>query len=319
MSVPGPGALVIAVSVAVALAIAILRKTGLGARLMDRPNARSLHEAPRPRIGGLAMVPVILVAFCWVSAPEVIALVISCTLIFAVSLADDLRSRPVVLRLAAHLVAALLAVARPDAIGLLAAFAIVWSANLFNFMDGADGLAGGMAAIGFAALSWVAADAGRDPLALACLVVAAAALGFLAWNFPPARVFMGDAGSVPLGFLAGVLSWQGIAEGAWTPAFPLMVFSPFWVDATATILGRVFRGVKFWEAHRSHYYQRLVLAGWSHRRLATCAYSLMLACALAAIVLERASASVQGAIMCLWVLAFAALALLIERRCAMAR
>ena len=130
---------------------------------------------------------------------------------------------------------------------------------------------------------------------------------------------MGDAGSVPLGFLAGALSWQGAAEGAWPLAVPLLVFSPFWIDASVTLMRRVARRERFWEAHRAHYYQRLVLAGWSHKRLAVAAYCLMLACAIAAIAIPRASTQAQSAIMAGWALVVAALAFLIDRRCATAR
>jgi UDP-N-acetylmuramyl pentapeptide phosphotransferase/UDP-N-acetylglucosamine-1-phosphate transferase len=279
---------------AVAIGIALLRRTEWSARLADRPNERSLHSLPQLRIGGLVMVPVILASVSWLVPGRTCSLVLPCALVFAISLADDLKSRPIAVRLAFHVVAALLAVASPTPAGLLAALAIVWSCNLYNFMDGADGLAGGMATIGFSALAWVAAGAGHDGLATTCLVVAAASLGFLAWNFPPARVFMGDAGSVPLGFLAGAVSWQGSAEGAWPLAVPLLVFAPFWIDATATLLRRVARGERFWTAHRSHFYQRLVLAGWSHRRLALSAYLLMLACALAAIAISVAPVPVQA-------------------------
>jgi len=309
------GPVMAGIALAVAIGIALLRKTEWSARLADRPNERSLHSVPQPRIGGLVMVPVILASVSWLVPERASSLLLPCALVLAVSLADDLNGRPIAVRLAFHVVAALLAVGSPTPAGLLAALAIVWSCNLYNFMDGADGLAGGMAAIGFAALAWVAAAAGHVGLATTCLVVASASLGFLAWNFPPARVFMGDAGSVPLGFLAGAVSWQGSAEGAWSPAVPLLVFAPFWIDATATLLRRVARGERFWKAHRSHFYQRLVLAGWSHRRLALSAYLLMLACALAAIAMSVASVPVQGAIIIACALAFMTLGFLVDRCC----
>jgi UDP-N-acetylmuramyl pentapeptide phosphotransferase/UDP-N-acetylglucosamine-1-phosphate transferase len=309
------GSVTAGIALAVAIGIALLRKTEWSARLADRPNERSLHSVPKPRIGGLVMVPVILASVGWLVPERASSLLLPCALVLAVSLADDLNRRPIAVRLAFQVVAALLAVGSPTPAGLLAALAIVWSCNLYNFMDGADGLAGGMTAIGFAALAWVAASAGHDGLATTCLVVASASLGFLAWNFPPARVFMGDAGSVPLGFLAGAVSWQGSAEGAWSLAVPLLAFAPFWIDASATLLRRVAGGEKFWTAHRSHCYQRLVLAGWSHRRLALSAYLLMLACALAAIAISVASETVQGAIIIACALAFAAVGFFVDRRC----
>lgn len=304
------------IAISVAIGIAVLRKAPWSARLADIPNARSLHATPRLRIGGLVVVPVTLAFASWLAPERINSLVLPCVLVFAVSLADDLQSRPIAMRLGVQVVAALVAVASPSVAGLLAALAIVWSCNAYNFMDGADGLAGGMAVIGFAALAWVAANAGHDGLAATCVVVAAASLGFLAWNFPPARVFMGDAGSVPLGFLAGAISWHGVLEGAWPLAVPLLVFSPFWIDATVTLARRLARGEKIWTAHRRHYYQRLVISGWSHRRLALAAFALMLACASAAIAFAAASPQVQGAIMIAWVFGFAALAFLVDRHCA---
>jgi UDP-N-acetylmuramyl pentapeptide phosphotransferase/UDP-N-acetylglucosamine-1-phosphate transferase len=303
----------------VALGIGLLGRAKWSMRLADQPNSRSLHADPRLRIGGLIMVPAFLACASWLEPARFAALVLPCLLVFGISLADDLHSRPIAVRLAVHVVAALLATGVPTPAGMLGALAIVWSCNLFNFMDGADGLAGGMAAIGFGALGLVAAMAGHHGLAGLCLALASAALGFLAWNFPPARIFMGDAGSVPLGFLAGALSWQGAAEGAWPLAVPLLVFSPFWIDASVTLLRRVARGERFWEAHRAHYYQRLVLAGWSHRRLAVAAYCLMLACAIAALAFPLVTTPAQSAIMFAWVLVVAALAFLIDRRCAMPR
>ncbi|MBU4499659.1 MAG: UDP-phosphate N-acetylglucosaminyl 1-phosphate transferase, partial [Gammaproteobacteria bacterium] len=162
-----------------------------------------------------------------------------------------------------------------------------WMTNLYNFMDGSDGLAGGMVAIGFGALALAAWLGGAPSLAMFCASIAAAALAFLRFNFPPARVFMGDAGSIPLGFLAAALGIDGAAHGVWPWLFPLLVFSPFIVDASVTLARRALRGEKIWRAHRSHYYQRVVLLGATHRQLALAAYALMLASAALAFVLLR--------------------------------
>ena len=116
-------------------------------------------------------------------------------------------------------------------------------------------------------------------LAALCAAVAAAALAFLPFNFPSARLFMGDAGSIPLGFLAAAAGILGIQQGLWPWMFPLLVFSPFIVDASVTLIKRGLRGEKVWKAHRSHYYQRVVILGASHSQLAWAAYSLMLASA----------------------------------------
>jgi UDP-N-acetylmuramyl pentapeptide phosphotransferase/UDP-N-acetylglucosamine-1-phosphate transferase len=235
-----------------------------------------------------------------------------------VSLADDVHSLPVEVRLPAHAIAALvvvLAMAGPPVLawpgGWLGAAVVVvglvWAANLFNFMDGADGLAGAMASIGFGVLALGALQGGFGELALLCAALASAAAGFLFWNAPPARVFMGDAGSIPLGFLAGALGTYGTLADAWPAWFPLLVFSPFVVDATLTLVRRIARRERFWVAHRSHAYQRLVLAGWSHRRLALAASALMVAAGASALLARAGSAMLQCGILFVWAGAYALL------------
>jgi len=170
--------------------------------------------------------------------------------------------------------------------GLLAGtLAVVWMTNLYNFMDGSDGLAGGMAAIGFGALALAAWLGDAHGLAAFCAAIAVASLAFLRFNFPPARLFMGDAGSIPLGFMAAALGILGTRQNVWPWLFPLLVFSPFIVDASVTLARRALRGEKIWQAHRSHYYQRVVLLGATHRQLAMGAYALMLAMAALAFAL----------------------------------
>jgi UDP-N-acetylmuramyl pentapeptide phosphotransferase/UDP-N-acetylglucosamine-1-phosphate transferase len=152
----------------------------------------------------------------------------------------------------------------------------MWMTNLYNFMDGSDGLAGGMALCGFGCYGTGAWLNGNEAFALLNFAVASAALGFLFFNLHPAKVFMGDAGSIPLGFLAaafGVLGWQ---QNYWPFWFPMLVFSPFVADATITLFKRALRGEKLSQAHRNHYYQRLVKMGWGHRNTALAEYVLML-------------------------------------------
>ena len=151
----------------------------------------------------------------------------------------------------------------------------MWITNLFNFMDGADGLAGGMAIFAFATFGAVAAAAGHAPLAVWSIAFAGAVAGFLFFNLNPARVFLGDAGSISLGFLAGVFGIWGWAAGAWPFWFPFLVAAPFFLDATVTLMRRVVRRQAFWRAHREHYYQRLIRMGWTHGRMALCEYVLM--------------------------------------------
>jgi UDP-N-acetylmuramyl pentapeptide phosphotransferase/UDP-N-acetylglucosamine-1-phosphate transferase len=200
-----------------------------------------------------------------------------------VSFLDDRSHLPIGVRFAAHAVAAVVfvALALPDLHPIwqaAAVLAVIWTTNLYNFMDGSDGLAGGMTLFGFTAYALGAWLAGDGVFAALAAGVAAAAAAFLAFNFPPARVFMGDAGAIPLGFLAATLGLLGWREGYWPIWFPVLVFSPFVLDASITLARRVLRGERFWVAHKIHYYQRLVQLGWGHRNTALAEYALMAVC-----------------------------------------
>lgn len=183
---------------------------------------------------------------------------------------------------------------------------IVWMINLYNFMDGMDGFAGGMGVIGFGTLGLLGWWHGDASFALVGWIVASACAGFLVINFPPARIFMGDVGSSTLGcFAAGMMLWGTTRE-----IFPfwlgVLVFSPFIVDATITLLRRLVRGEKVWEPHATHYYQRLVRVGWGHRRTVLLQYAFMLGCSLSAFVALFASAPQQWGILALWAGIYAA-------------
>jgi UDP-N-acetylmuramyl pentapeptide phosphotransferase/UDP-N-acetylglucosamine-1-phosphate transferase len=176
--------------------------------------------------------------------------------------------------------------------------------NLYNFMDGMDGFAGGMAVFGFGAmavLGWQGGDAG---FALANAAIAAAAAGFLLFNFPPARIFLGDVGSATLGLLAAALSLLGSQRGLFPLWVAWLAFSPFIVDATWTLLRRLVRGERVWQAHRSHHYQRLVLAGWSHRRTVSLSYVLMAACAATAVAGQGMNAGDQLRLLAAWAIIY---------------
>jgi len=318
-------AVLLAPMVITACAIALLRRSRIARLLGDRPNERSLHSEVTPRVGGLAVLIGALPIAAWHSTTALGLVLGAAALLAIVSLADDAQSLPVAVRLPAHFAAAVVAVlvfapgwlegASGWALALVLTCAIAWMTNLFNFMDGADGLAGGMAAIGFGTLGWVAWQASALPLAASCIALASASVGFLAWNLPPARVFMGDAGSIPLGFLAGALGLAGVAEAAWPWWFPLMIFSPFIVDASVTLLRRAIRREPVWRAHRQHAYQRLVLAGWSKRRLAVASFALMAAVAASACAALRLGATGRYAIISVWAVAFLLLFATIEWRC----
>jgi UDP-N-acetylmuramyl pentapeptide phosphotransferase/UDP-N-acetylglucosamine-1-phosphate transferase len=246
---------------------------------MDHPNERSLHATPTPRIGGLGIMAGVLVAAVWLADTSLLPVMVGAFALAALSVLDDVRGLPVGLRFLAHFAAAVACLLALGVTGwelLAGTLVVVWMTNLYNFMDGSDGLAGGMAAIGFGALALAAWLGDAPGLAAFCAAIATAALAFLRFNFPPARVFMGDAGSIPLGFLAASLGILGAQQNVWPRLFPLLVFSPFIVDASVTLARRALRGEKIWQAHRSHYYQRVVLLGATHRQLAMAAYALML-------------------------------------------
>jgi UDP-N-acetylmuramyl pentapeptide phosphotransferase/UDP-N-acetylglucosamine-1-phosphate transferase len=274
-------ALASALALAVSLLLAwLFAGLGTGGLAMDVPNARSSHDRPVPRVGGVAIGAGVAAGWWYADVVSPVTAGLALALL-AVSLLDDLRGLPVALRLLAHVAAAALLVGFIDPPGApwlwpMLALAVVWMTNLYNFMDGSDGLAGGMACFGFGCYALAAWLAGDAALAAACAVVVAAALGFLAFNRHPARLFMGDTGAIALGFLAGAFGLSGWQQGNWSPLFPLLVFSPFIADASVTVCRRWLRGEKVWQAHREHYYQRLLRMGLGHRGVARLGYAVML-------------------------------------------
>ena len=287
---------------------------------LDRPNERSLHSQPVPRLGGVGIVCGTLGGWTLVPSALTPSLWVGAVLLGVVSLVEDVRGVPAVARFLAHFVAAGYFVYATSA-GLLpgplvpvVVIGIVWVTNLYNFMDGSDGLAGGMAAFGFGAYGIGAWGAGAHDFALASASIAGAAAAFLLFNFAPAKIFMGDIGSIPLGFLAasfGVFGWHHDLWPAW---FPLLVFSPFLVDASVTLVARQLRGEKVWRAHRSHYYQRLVLMGWGHRKVALAEYGLMLAAGTSALGGVHATTAVQATVIAGWVAAYGIILRVIDLR-----
>ncbi|CAD6542260.1 glycosyltransferase family 4 protein [Paraburkholderia sabiae] len=304
-SLMSPWTLPLVAGVAVCACAAIqylLLKTGLAWRLAtDIPNDRSLHVRPTPRVGGWGIVPVTVVAMLLV-APSLWFVALATAFLAAVSQIDDRRGLPARVRFAAHLIAVIAFVAMFPAAAqwwvlVALAFLMVWLVNLYNFMDGADGLAGGMALFGFGGYAAAALLSGHPmpELALASLAIAAAALGFLFFNFHPARIFLGDAGSISLGYLAGALGYWGWRGGAWPVWFPALVFAPFIGDASVTLARRLARGEKFWQAHREHYYQRMVRSGVGHAGTAWAWYAMMIiGIALALFALGRSAATQWG-------------------------
>jgi UDP-GlcNAc:undecaprenyl-phosphate/decaprenyl-phosphate GlcNAc-1-phosphate transferase len=288
-------------------------------RILDYPNSRSLHSRAVPRTGGLGLMSGILVS--WTLIPDSLPLLIwvSVALLMTLSFADDVFGLPVWSRLLLHgaIAAALSFVMLFDTYGwiitAMSTVAITWMLNLYNFMDGSDGLAGGMALIGFGTYGMVAWSSGNESFAMINFCIAAAAAAFLLFNFYPARIFMGDAGSIPLGFLAAALGLAGWIQGNWPLWLPLLVFSPFIADASVTLVKRGLRGAKVWQAHREHYYQQMVQSGLGHRNTALFAYMLMLAAGVSAIWAAKQDASVQLAVCVAWCGIYAVMMLASDR------
>jgi UDP-GlcNAc:undecaprenyl-phosphate GlcNAc-1-phosphate transferase len=307
-------------ALATMLITVILLFSNAGKKIQDVPNERSLHGAPVPRIGGVGLMAGILAAWALMLMSLAWWIVLPVFLLFAVSLLDDMRGLPVRSRLLAHIVAAIILVfgagivAQNAMLALAVMLGVVWMTNLYNFMDGSDGLAGGMTLFGFSMYGMAALMHGDEIQAMLNFSIGAAALGFLYYNFHPAKVFMGDAGSIPLGFLAAAMGLWGWQQGHWPAWFPLLVFSPFVMDATVTLLKRTVRGAKITEAHREHYYQRLVQIGWGHRNVALFAYALMFTVGVSAILGMRQSDAVPWFLFLAWGFIYALLMLALDNR-----
>jgi UDP-N-acetylmuramyl pentapeptide phosphotransferase/UDP-N-acetylglucosamine-1-phosphate transferase len=258
--------------------IPVLRR----AAVLDRPNERSSHEIPTPRGGGIAVIAAALAAWLVLitagAAPvSLLAVIAGAAALAAISWLDDLRGLPPAMRLGVQCAAVAIGIfaAMPEGAvfqgwlpsGLdraAAALLWVWFVNLYNFMDGIDGIAGSeTAAIGVGLALFAVAGVGHDPaLAALAAAVAAAAVGFLVWNWAPARIFLGDVGSVPLGYLLGFLLLAAAARGYWKVALILPLY--FLADATITLLRRLARGERIWLPHRQHFYQQAVRRGLGH-------------------------------------------------------
>jgi UDP-N-acetylmuramyl pentapeptide phosphotransferase/UDP-N-acetylglucosamine-1-phosphate transferase len=277
--------------------------------ILDRPNERSSHQRPTPRGGGIALVPVIVLAWTTIGAVADAdrlhwIVVGAAAFLAAVSWLDDVRDLSPAPRLLSHIAAVTIVLAflptdqlvfqgwlPPILDRVVAGLLWVWFVNLYNFMDGIDGITGvettsigiGVAIIAILGGGLTAAGV---PLAPLGLTFAAAAIGFLLWNWHPARIFMGDVGSVPIGFLAGWLLIAVAASGAWAAALILPAY--YLADATITLVRRAARLEPIWRAHREHFYQKAVAGGRGHHWVATAVGGLnLLLIALAAVVAGR--------------------------------
>ena len=263
---------------------------------VDIPNDRSSHAAPTPRGGGIGIVAGAGAGACaWlivhsssdIAASALAGLFAGAFVVAIAGLVDDMRRATAAFKLAGQAIAAVIAIAGGvsferayvpgfgtvalGALGPIATFLwLVAMTNAYNFMDGLDGVGGGVAVVAAACLSAVAASVGAGTLAGLAAVLAAASFGFLVFNWPPARVFMGDVGSQFLGFAfaaLAVLLAQTDASGALVYVVPVLLIH-FIFDTAFTFLRRLARGENVVSAHRSHLYQRLDRSGFGHARVA---------------------------------------------------
>lgn len=269
--------------IGVMLITPIVRRYALTRGLVDRPGPRRSHRRLVARGGGIGLVAVLpAVAAARMAGAgtfgETLSLWVGIVALGLVGFADDHRSLSPGWRLAVQgLVAAVaiwLAVAVPPVLGLpapvmlvLAWIALVWLINLWNFMDGADGLAALQAVFSAGLFALWFHFSGHVELAAGALLIAAAAAGFLVWNRPPARIFLGDSGSLVLGWCMGWLALAGHGVAAIPVAVAALFVAPFVVDATWTLVWRVATGRHWYTAHRDHAYQRRLRSGASHGRV----------------------------------------------------
>lgn len=288
--------------------------------LMDEPNDRSLHTLPVPRIGGLAIIVGITAGWSVMWSSVVWWIVLPMLFLFAVSLRDDLKGLSIRWRLLAHIIAATTLMIgsglalQNTLIAFIVLLCVVWMTNLFNFMDGSDGLASGMAILGFSMYGIASLMHDNIQQAMLNFAIGSAVLGFVNYNFHPAKMFMGDCGSIPLGFLAAAMGLWGWQLEMWPAWFPVLVFSPFILDASVTITKRLLRREKIWEAHRAHYYQRVILMGWGHDKLAWYSYALTLTVGISALLGLYLSSNALWLLFLFWGGVYAALMFVIDKR-----
>lgn len=273
----------------------LLRRYAVKRNLLDIPNKRSSHVVPIPRGGGMAIVVTFLVGVIFLSIERLLTLHVllgllgAGVLVSAVGFMDDHGHLSPKWRLLVHFSAAIWALACFGGLPefsifdhvvhfgwveyIIAAVVLVWLLNLFNFMDGIDGIAASEAIFLACSGLFFAALVGHTSLQLVAIILVGSILGFLIWNWPPAKIFMGDVGSGFLGIMLGIYAYWELAAGVVSLWSLMIIFGVFFVDATFTLLRRFIHRKKWYEAHRSHAYQHAAQK-WGHLRV-TIAVSLI--------------------------------------------
>jgi UDP-GlcNAc:undecaprenyl-phosphate GlcNAc-1-phosphate transferase len=294
---------------------------------IDVPNERSSHESPKPRFGGVAIVVAFYAALGWLWSvrPETgsfLPLVVGSALLFLTGVLDDWRGLSVKARFAAQIVAAITLVSFGisldhiyiPAVGNidlgwfgipLTVLFIVGSINFYNFIDGIDGLAAGSAFIAAGVLALIAMMLGHVHLSLLFLAVAGSTIGFLQFNFPPSRLFMGDSGSTFLGFFFAYAAVAGNSLSPELPVFiPLLVLSSLYLDAGLTLFNRFLKRENIFQAHHTHYYQRLLSLGLNHKQVTLLEYLVVILLGVSAIVYFKAGRYFPVFVSVCWVTLF---------------
>jgi len=267
--------------------------------IMDRPDHRTLHIGAVPRGGGLVIISALILALLIAAFSSGRTLFFACLALLvlgwaALSWSDDKYGLSPRKRL---LIQILLCFSTVAAFGwvdqvfgvnigligvIVSLIGVLWMANLYNFMDGIDGLAAAQTIVASTTLGFWFYMAGDTPMALVCLTLAAASYGFILHNWCPAKIFMGDVGSISIGAFFGTLIIIGTNRHEISVLNFLGLFAVFVLDSSLTIIRRCIKGEKIWLPHRQHYYQRLATAGYSHSQIAISAIILMIICSLLA-------------------------------------
>lgn len=325
----------------VALAVGLVSWYSLGVLIgflvrkdiVDRPNDRTLHQGVIPRGGGLVIIATLLTGLALVAFVSGQFLFFSSLFLLMLAWAslswyDDKHDLSARFRFLIQLVLSLITVLAFGWVDRVSSFelmwlgpvvsliGLVWMANLYNFMDGLDGLAGSQSIIACLSLGFWFYISGAPFLGGICLLVAASSYGFVLRNWSPAQIFMGDVGSITLGAFFGTLIIIGVSRYNLPVLSFVALFAVFIVDATVTIVLRAFRREKIWLPHRQHFYQRLANAGYSHSSIALGALVLMVLCSLLATIgiayHDMMTTSIFGTFVL--ILAAIALVLFLEKR-----
>jgi UDP-GlcNAc:undecaprenyl-phosphate GlcNAc-1-phosphate transferase len=299
------------------------------------PNDRSSHEDPKPRLGGIAIFTAFAATYAvlFFAVPEARTyspFFVAALLLFAVGIIDDWKGVPVYLRFGVQIISALIIVTSGGIIdslrlpmagvielGVVAVpitmLFIITCINFFNFIDGIDGLAAGSAFIAACFISFIAYMLGHFPLALLSLAVSGSALGFLHFNFPPSRIFMGDCGSTFLGLFFAYVALMGNNAVPELPIFlPVLILSSLFVDAGLTLIRRGLKGEKVFEAHHTHYYQRLLSLGLNHKQVTILEYAITIMLGVSAVIYFQAGGLFPVFLTSCWIMVFTGLILKIR-------